>query len=113
LVKKFEENGKHPHDYFEFVCHPTSFAKTVENMFHVSFLIKEGYARLFMDDSQLPALEPTEKALNPNYVPTASQQSAGNSNQVIMSIEMDEWEQIVKTFEIGEPMIKDKKSKDK
>jgi hypothetical protein len=40
LVKRYNETESSPIDYFEFVIDPTSFAKTVENMFHVSFLIK-------------------------------------------------------------------------
>ena len=40
LVERYRENDSSPMDYFEFVIDPNSFAKTVENMFHVSFLIK-------------------------------------------------------------------------
>ena len=40
LVKHYKAANYSPIDYFEFVIDPDSFAKTVENMFHVSFLIK-------------------------------------------------------------------------
>ena len=40
LVEQYKAADGSPIDYFEFVVDPTSFAKTVENMFHVSFLIK-------------------------------------------------------------------------
>jgi len=40
LVERYKAADSSPIDYFEFVMDPTSFAKTVENMFHVSFLIK-------------------------------------------------------------------------
>jgi hypothetical protein len=40
LVERYKAADSSPMDYFEFVVDPTSFAKTVENMFHVSFLIK-------------------------------------------------------------------------
>ena len=40
LVDRYRKNECSPMDYFEFVIDPDSFAKTVENMFHVSFLIK-------------------------------------------------------------------------
>lgn len=40
LVDRYKSAECSPIDYFEFVIDPASFAKTVENMFHVSFLIK-------------------------------------------------------------------------
>ena len=40
LVDRYRKEECSPMDYFEFVIDPDSFAKTVENMFHVSFLIK-------------------------------------------------------------------------
>ncbi|CAF0992670.1 unnamed protein product [Didymodactylos carnosus] len=114
LVKSFKENKGQPFDYFEFVVHPESFARTVENMFHISFLIKEGYARLFLDKEELPAIEPTEKALFKSSLnsSTSSQQRSQNStihsNQMIMSFTVEDWEEVKKTFEIVVPMIPDK-----
>ena len=40
LVELYKEENLCPIDYFEFTIDPTSFARTVENMFHLSFLIK-------------------------------------------------------------------------
>lgn len=41
---------------FDFVIHPESFAQTVENLFYVSFIIKEGTAKVVMDADGLPLL---------------------------------------------------------
>jgi hypothetical protein len=41
---------------FDFVIHPGSFAQTVENLFYVSFIIKEGSAKVVMDNDGLPLL---------------------------------------------------------
>ncbi|CAF4656398.1 unnamed protein product [Rotaria sp. Silwood2] len=56
LVERYKAVDSSLIDYFEFVIDPKSFAKTVENMFHISFLIKEGFVNLFQDDVNLPAL---------------------------------------------------------
>jgi hypothetical protein len=108
LVERYRAAESSPIDYFEFVIDPISFAKTVENMFHVSFLIKEGFVNLFQDDASLPALEPTNKALsrmvNSNSASQADEPSE-RANQMIMSITMDEWEQLKEVYDIVEAQI--------
>ena len=39
LVRHFKKNGRKPLDYFQFIIDQESFSKTIENMFHVSFLV--------------------------------------------------------------------------
>ncbi|XP_005374729.2 PREDICTED: EP300-interacting inhibitor of differentiation 3 [Chinchilla lanigera] len=87
-----------PVSYFEFVVDPRSFARTVENMFHVSFLIRDGFARMRLDQDELPVLEPVD----------ASQ--AGNAGtygrkQGVIALSLQDWEDIVATFEISQAMI--------
>lgn len=41
---------------FEFVVNPNSFGQTVENLFYVSFLIKEGVVAVLIGDDGLPLL---------------------------------------------------------
>jgi hypothetical protein len=41
---------------FDFVVNPNSFGQTVENLFYVSFLIKEGNAKVLVDNDALPLL---------------------------------------------------------
>ena len=42
LENAYEVNDRNPISYFNFVLDPQSFTKSVENMFHFSFLVKEG-----------------------------------------------------------------------
>lgn len=51
---------------FNFVVNPKSFGQTVENLFYVSFLIKDGSAGLGNDDNMLPTLRKYTMALTPS-----------------------------------------------
>ena len=42
LVTRFREMGRSPINYFKFVLDSVCFGTSIENMFHISFLVKEG-----------------------------------------------------------------------
>ncbi|KAJ5035083.1 uncharacterized protein L3040_008344 [Drepanopeziza brunnea f. sp. 'multigermtubi'] len=87
--------------YFKFVVNPWSFGQTVENMFYVSFLIRDGAAGISLDDRGLPYLvfyddpdrDATAKGDHPKH-------------QAVMSMDMAMWDDLIRTFDIKEPMIR-------
>ncbi|KAG8551486.1 hypothetical protein GDO81_004136 [Engystomops pustulosus] len=56
LQTYFREDPDTPISFFDFVIDPNSFARTVENMFHVSFIIRDGFARIKLDQDKLPVI---------------------------------------------------------
>jgi len=48
--------------YFTFVIDPDSFGKTVENMFHVSFLVKQRTVLLAIGSNGMPTLKPLNQS---------------------------------------------------
>ena len=46
LVTCWKDNNKQPINFFKFVIDPACFGSSVENLFHVSFLVKEGKVAL-------------------------------------------------------------------
>ncbi|XP_035185302.1 non-structural maintenance of chromosomes element 4 homolog A [Oxyura jamaicensis] len=101
LQTHFKNDPCTPIFFFDLVIDPNSFARTVENIFHVSFIIRDGLARLKLDDDKLPVIEPIKE----NEGRKDDDHSNRARNQVVISLSRQEWKDIVETFEITEPMI--------
>jgi non-structural maintenance of chromosomes element 4 len=56
LMNKHGVHARGGVDYWKFVVNPHSFGQTIENMFYVSFLIRDGKAGITIDDDGLPAV---------------------------------------------------------
>lgn len=109
LMNKYALRSTGGIDLVRFVVNPNSFGQTVENMFYVSFLIREGSVKLQFDEDGLPSLEPTPKDL----LGTNAQQRHGvMRHQAIMSIDMPIWREMIDAFGITEPMIPHREEED-
>lgn len=97
-LKSYYQDDPSPISYYEFVIDPNSFSRTVENIFHTSFLIRDGLARLRLDDDKLPCIEPVEEA-------EAEAAGSFSRKQCIISISPKIWRELIEVFEIKETMI--------
>lgn len=88
-----------PVSFFKFVTNPQSFSQTVENIFHLSFLINKGNACIELDNDDLPVVYPTEPYSEQDY------EEVINRNQVVMPFTMDDWKNIKQIYQIKTPMI--------
>ncbi|TDZ15430.1 Non-structural maintenance of chromosome element 4 [Colletotrichum orbiculare MAFF 240422] len=93
-------------DLLRFVVNPKSFGQTVENMFYVSFLIRDGKIGIEFDSNELPSLKPIE-GNEPDEEGGARREKA--KQQAIFSMDMKTWQDIIDAFDIQEPMIKHRK----
>ncbi|KPP76882.1 non-structural maintenance of chromosomes element 4A-like [Scleropages formosus] len=91
-----------PISYYEFVTDPTSFSRTVENIFHVSFLIRDGMAKIYQDRDKLPCIG-TKDMSSP--VPEGEAEGSSSRQQCVISISPRSWKEIIEVFGIKEPMI--------
>lgn len=73
-----------PISYYEFILNPDSFSRTVENIFHTSFLIRDGLARMYLDDDMLPCIGPVEED-------GAQPAEATTRKQCVISINQKSW----------------------
>ncbi|XP_010898719.1 non-structural maintenance of chromosomes element 4 homolog A isoform X2 [Esox lucius] len=87
-----------PISYYDFVIDPTSFSRTVENIFHTSFLVRDGLARVYLDSDKLPCIAPVEEG--------EVEAGAGSTRQqCVISINPKSWKEIIEVFEITESLI--------
>lgn len=84
---------------FDFVINPSSFGQTVENLFYVSFLIKEGDVGIVMDDHALPTV-----VLSTETVSEARQRGS-TKHQAVLGIDYFVWEKLIKVLGIEEGII--------
>ncbi|KAI4744452.1 hypothetical protein E4T50_05206 [Aureobasidium sp. EXF-12298] len=85
---------------FDFAINPHSFGQTVENIFYISFLIKEGNVGLDMDDDGLPTLVPS----TPHTVAQQREKSQMR-HQAVFSMDYSTWQRLIQAFNITEPLI--------
>jgi len=100
LEQVYKQKGKKPVSYFEFVIDPESFGNTVENMFHVSFLVKQRVCCLSVDDNLgLPVLEPVIGRGG------GEDSDEHKKNQAVISISYQDWQDLKEALGVTEPAI--------
>ncbi|KAK4453503.1 Nse4 C-terminal-domain-containing protein [Podospora aff. communis PSN243] len=92
-----------------FVVNPKSFGQTVENLFYVSFLIRDRHIMLQFDDMGRPSIAPTPEEMKNG---TTQTKHAPQRHQSIMSLDMDIWRDIIDAFSIEKSMIPHRQEED-
>ncbi|XP_069139184.1 non-structural maintenance of chromosomes element 4 homolog A-like [Argopecten irradians] len=101
LQKYYKDLDNIPLCYFSFVLDPDSFGRTVENIFHTSFIVSRGLAKLSLDDDGLPQIEP---------LPLEEEEDRSNvvqkpHHQTIITITPADWKELVQTFGVENAAI--------
>ena len=87
-------------NYFRFVINPKSFAQTVENIFYVSFLVRDGRAALWEGDDGWPWLGLAEAASAEE-----ARERGVVKRQAICSVDMWMWRELVGVLGLQESVI--------
>jgi len=96
LAKKLKESER-AIPVFETVVDPKSFTQTVENIFAMSFLVKDGYARLTVDED-----EPMMQASNLDKTAAQSKHEV----QFVAAFSYEDYMKICEEFEIEQGGLK-------
>ncbi|KAK4541370.1 hypothetical protein LTR36_008128 [Oleoguttula mirabilis] len=100
MLKKCRMSSDHGVSLFDYVINPRSFGQTVENIFYISFLIKEGAVGISQDYQGLPTLQPAQATSLEEQ-----RDAKTRKHQAVLAIDYATWEELVKAFDIREPMI--------
>ncbi|XP_050359722.1 EP300-interacting inhibitor of differentiation 3 [Nymphalis io] len=97
-LKKICKDG--PVSYFHVVLDPTSFSHTVENIYHLSFLARDGRLSVYLDEAAGVPLV--------NTVSHHKRRRSENSSekQFIVSLDKERWRDLVEAFNVMEPLLK-------
>ncbi|KAI9352182.1 Nse4 C-terminal-domain-containing protein [Obelidium mucronatum] len=99
IMKVLQKKG--PINFFEFVINPGSFSQSVENIFYVSFLIRDGHVSIDIEDGQ-PVLCPVKPSDSEGDESGASKKQ---QKQHIVELSYDSWKDIIETYGISETVI--------
>ncbi|KAI4166335.1 MAG: hypothetical protein LQ342_000225 [Letrouitia transgressa] len=116
--------------FFPFVINPRSFGQTVENLFYVSFLIRDGVVSIGHDADMLPTLlphseraaaaerkrqdfadEPGADASRPREAKVIQAEGI-QKHQAVFHLDFETWEDLIRTFEIKESVIPHRQSEE-
>jgi hypothetical protein len=100
----------------DFAINPHDFGQTVENLFYISFLVREGNAKIMKDEDGLPLLSKSISLsyrinTDPTTVPakaheiSQTRESNIQKNQAVLSIDYTTWQMFIEAFDIKEPLI--------
>ena len=101
LVRKFRENEREPVNFFRLIIDPESFGKSVENLFHVSFLIKDGRVGIRVNtEDEMPEIWPVTDLERSNLQSDGAEEE-GLRNQIVMSFNMSNWRCLGQIYNIA------------
>ncbi|KAF2225103.1 Nse4 C-terminal-domain-containing protein [Elsinoe ampelina] len=104
ILRKHRITAEGGPSLFDFAINPHSFGQTVENLFYISFLIKEGEVEIVIDD---PEGDAQPVLLNRHQA--AEEESARGSDrtkhQAVFGIDYKTWQDLIEAYNIKESLI--------
>lgn len=105
-IKKLHKLNKKPMPFFPVVVDPDSFSHTVENIFHASFLAKDGHLK--MEKEEEVVIEPDLTQGNRRSSRNVAEDA--NHHQTCLSFSMQDWQKWVAKYQIEKAAIKKKQN---
>lgn len=111
IFSVLENIGSFP--FYQFITDPRSFARTVENLFYVSFLIKDNRARIFVPEIATQSKELYIEAILPgdeeeeSYKESVETESDDQDhfNQLVLGMTTTIWRKTIDKYKIERPFF--------
>ncbi|KAG6378254.1 Nse4 C-terminal-domain-containing protein [Boletus reticuloceps] len=88
-----------PINIFKFIVNPNDFAQSVENLFYLSFVIRDGECAFEINDNGEPIVMRCEQ-------PTMEDRAGGvHARQIVMEFDMATWKRAIEVWNITESQI--------
>ncbi|POS86879.1 hypothetical protein EPUL_001433 [Erysiphe pulchra] len=100
LLDKYNLSREGGISLFNFVINPHSFGQSVENLFYVSFLIRDGKMAISFDSRGIPYLELRDDGEDSNRLDGPTKRY-----QAVLALDMANWKQLIEIFKINETII--------
>ncbi|KAI0783328.1 Nse4 C-terminal-domain-containing protein [Abortiporus biennis] len=97
-----------PINLFKFFVDPDDFGQSVENLFHLSFLIRDGKCALVTNEDEEPEIcEPYADISLQLGTESNEDKMEGNiaKHQAIIDFDMNAWRRAIEVFDITEPVV--------
>lgn len=98
IVHHYKEKQQ-PLDFFWLILHPTDFGKTVENMLHVSFLVRDGLISITEHNGRI-VVKPSSKEMIQE-----ANRSGTKRLQNLLSLDKKQWRALNKIYRLETPII--------
>jgi len=99
ILERILQDESDPINIFRFVINPNDFAQSVENIFYLSFLIRDGKVAFETDPDGNPVVLLCEQ-------PSADDYGKGlQKRQMVLEFDMAVWKRAIEVFEITESKI--------
>ncbi|KAL2820501.1 Nse4 C-terminal-domain-containing protein [Aspergillus cavernicola] len=85
---------------FQFCINPQSFGQSVENLFYLSFLVRDGTVGISIDSRGLPTLHTSKP-----YAPSEAQRRGLQKHQSVFSLDFDTWHDLIEAYSIRDCII--------
>lgn len=97
ITQTFKKNQSKPISYFHMVLDPHNFSRTVENIYYMSFLVRDSAISVRLDGaSGLPFILPGAQD---------GDDDDGDESQFLVSINKQIWKALVDAFKLTEPLM--------
>ncbi|KAI3618680.1 nuclear protein qri2 [Moniliophthora roreri] len=97
IASKLEEMGEI--NLFRFFINPNDFAQSVENLFYLSFLIRDGKVALDSDEKGEPIIYLCSPPSEEDFV------NGLRKRQLVFEFDMDTWKKAIEVFDLKDPII--------